>query len=672
MCVVSLVDVDRQFFKSNTGLSCDECSRNASFCAYVVLPYSPDVFVVLNSSLDPRFDCMPDFSFYAGAAIVVNGQKIGSFCILDSQPHSQFTDSDKADLLDFAAIISQMITLRRDKQLLQEMSHSQRLLKSLRHNLLTPMFAMDMSLQNVSGYAISSVPDSSPITSDPVTQSARDILATLQRQCSSLRDVTTAALAVGECVSLFAPQTNTLFSVNGENESHARGRQRVATDMMNVCKNLKQLLIKINTRHIPFTFTVRSESDFMSGVHACVAEVFIMVALNKVGNMLLSSTGSVQVEVWFEANGHSEDMERNDHAVAGAIHMSAVSSAGDLTVDMHAFTKKGQVPTLRMFDLDNWSSDVTPGPSTDSSDGASRMLSAVSGGFSSGGDGEYHFWLPCDVGDYPGIISSNLSTVSGHQTSMDNSLALSRDTLCAIPVHAPRYRILIMDADSGAVRRLRCNLMSRFQEQQQQGKGSVDIKVSLNGAEGCELFLKALEEEKPFDVVFVNLLLPVKNGLRCVTDISGAIESHLHRLSSISSSESSGSWNGFKEPLIVGILSSGTQFHEYIDPSEDAESDTSSEQLCDPANYGFGMLLEQPLDNSLLGAIVENLCREYSSPTNYENFVTTGMDERKEWNGTLDKLPIRKGTKGTMWVRPFGYKRRQNKVLPVEGIGDNC
>ena len=56
MALVSFVDKERQWFKSNVGLEgTSETHRNEAFCAHAILPGAPDVFVVHDAQLDPRF-----------------------------------------------------------------------------------------------------------------------------------------------------------------------------------------------------------------------------------------------------------------------------------------------------------------------------------------------------------------------------------------------------------------------------------------------------------------------------------------------------------------------------------------------------------------------------------------------------------------------------------------
>ena len=92
IAAVSLIDVDRQWFKSSIGLDATETPRSAAFCAHTIL--DPDhAFVVDDVSGDRRFEDNPlvtgdpHIRFYAGAPIAVGGQPpIGSLCVIDDVP----------------------------------------------------------------------------------------------------------------------------------------------------------------------------------------------------------------------------------------------------------------------------------------------------------------------------------------------------------------------------------------------------------------------------------------------------------------------------------------------------------------------------------------------------------------------------------------------------------
>lgn len=92
MATVSLVDKDRQWFKSKVGMDMSETPRQISFCAHAIM--QDQVLVIPDARRDMRFASSPlvvndpFIRFYAGRPLRANGFKIGSLCVIDHKPRT--------------------------------------------------------------------------------------------------------------------------------------------------------------------------------------------------------------------------------------------------------------------------------------------------------------------------------------------------------------------------------------------------------------------------------------------------------------------------------------------------------------------------------------------------------------------------------------------------------
>lgn len=115
--LVSLIDVDRQWFKSCHGLATRETSRDAAFCAYAIL--TTEILEVLDPVGDPRFADNPlvlgdpHIRYYAGAPLLTRGgHALGTLCLIDTCAREPLTDDERATLTDLAACVMSELDLR--------------------------------------------------------------------------------------------------------------------------------------------------------------------------------------------------------------------------------------------------------------------------------------------------------------------------------------------------------------------------------------------------------------------------------------------------------------------------------------------------------------------------------------------------------------------------------
>ena len=123
IALISLIDGDRQWFKSSVGLDATETSRDISFCGHAI--HDNALFEVSNTLNDIRFadnplvTGAPDIRFYAGMPIINNdGLALGTLCVIDNTPHT-LTSKQRDTLAVLARQVMRLLEARiASKQLL--------------------------------------------------------------------------------------------------------------------------------------------------------------------------------------------------------------------------------------------------------------------------------------------------------------------------------------------------------------------------------------------------------------------------------------------------------------------------------------------------------------------------------------------------------------------------
>lgn len=119
IALISLLDENRQWFKSNIGLTEEETPRDISFCQYTVM--GTDVLEISNAceneffAQNPLVTGYPHIKFYAGAPLITeSGHALGAICVMDTIPR-QLDEKQKETLRLLSRLIMQQFELRRKK-----------------------------------------------------------------------------------------------------------------------------------------------------------------------------------------------------------------------------------------------------------------------------------------------------------------------------------------------------------------------------------------------------------------------------------------------------------------------------------------------------------------------------------------------------------------------------
>src|SRR5437660_11159238 len=124
IALVSLVDGERQWFKSKLGLSASQTPREVAICATTI--QQKDVFVVPDALKDERFQnnplvvSDPHIRFYAVAPLInEEGYALGTLCVVDLVPR-EFNEEQKEALKTLGRLVLAQMEFRRNLILLRE------------------------------------------------------------------------------------------------------------------------------------------------------------------------------------------------------------------------------------------------------------------------------------------------------------------------------------------------------------------------------------------------------------------------------------------------------------------------------------------------------------------------------------------------------------------------
>jgi len=163
IALVSLVDRDRQWFKSHHGLGARETPRALAFCAHAILDDQP--LVVEDSLKDERFrdnplvTGEPHVKFYAGAPLILRKDiRVGTLCVIDN--HARRLDEAQRQALQAIArqVVSQL-ELRLQLGALARLDHTKdEFISMVNHELRTPLTSINGALSLLRNQVAAALP----------------------------------------------------------------------------------------------------------------------------------------------------------------------------------------------------------------------------------------------------------------------------------------------------------------------------------------------------------------------------------------------------------------------------------------------------------------------------------------------------------------------------------
>ncbi|PIG95322.1 GAF domain-containing protein [Gloeocapsopsis sp. IPPAS B-1203] len=154
IAVVSLVDSDRQWFKSKLGLDASETSRDVAFCAHTIL--QSDLFVVPDAQQDMRFSdnplvtSGPQIRFYAGAPLLTSEDvAVGSLCAIDYVPRNLTPQQQEALEILGRQVVTQLKLRRNIAELEATLRQRQETEQALRASQEQYRSLLDLSSETI-------------------------------------------------------------------------------------------------------------------------------------------------------------------------------------------------------------------------------------------------------------------------------------------------------------------------------------------------------------------------------------------------------------------------------------------------------------------------------------------------------------------------------------------
>lgn len=147
IALISLIDPDRQWFKSKVGLDANETSREIAFCAHAI--HQQHIFEVCDTLKDIRFfdnplvTSAPNIRFYVGTPLITpQGYAIGTLCAIDCQPRTLTPGQRQALETLGRSVVANLELRKKNRQLMEANQLKTEFLANMSHELRTPLNAI--------------------------------------------------------------------------------------------------------------------------------------------------------------------------------------------------------------------------------------------------------------------------------------------------------------------------------------------------------------------------------------------------------------------------------------------------------------------------------------------------------------------------------------------------
>ena len=164
MALISLIDEDRQWFKSYRGIDISETPRSVSICAHAINDPN-DILEIEDTLNDERFHDnpmvigQPEIRFYAGSPLVTpEGYALGTLCVIDIKPKRLSSEHRKALKALSDIVVRQILTKRENQkayQLLSEIEQEKRAKQSLETKIKERTVELEAANQELEAFSYS-------------------------------------------------------------------------------------------------------------------------------------------------------------------------------------------------------------------------------------------------------------------------------------------------------------------------------------------------------------------------------------------------------------------------------------------------------------------------------------------------------------------------------------